>query len=117
MKIYVEVDLKDMFSVDDELSFSEQIKNEIVSLVKNRLLEENKKSIDEMFYRLMSNEFKKEKEEYVSNVIRDTLKGRKFKRHSYDKEELTLEEHIEKEFRKKLGLMLREKALHMKDRL
>jgi len=94
MKINVTVDLSEFYTEEEGQSFSEEIKNEISSRVKNQVWKDfQDKALDELKL-LVNAEFAKSKELNISYVIAEIFSAEKLKKNQNSSEMVTVKEYI-----------------------
>ena len=94
MKINVTVDLADFYSEEDGLSFSEQIKDAIVFKVKQEILSDWKIKIGEEFNRVVKEEVEAQKEQFITDVMKELVVNAKVKKHYSSGEQISISEWI-----------------------
>jgi len=94
MKINVTVDLSEFYTEEEGQSFSEEIKNEISSRVKNQVWKDfQDKALDEL-KNLVNTEFTKSKELNISYIISEIFSSEKLKKNQNSSELITVKEYI-----------------------
>lgn len=97
MKINVTVDLSDFYSDDDELSFTSQIKQQIVYEVKNSVLKDFRDKAYEEVSNLVRNEFNQSLKKEIGKIVTKVFKESKVKKRNNSNELTTYFEFIESE--------------------
>lgn len=94
MKITVTVDLKEFYTDEDGQSFSEEIKNEIASKIKNQVWKDFEvKALQEM-KNLVSEEFEKSKSLNIDAIVKNVITTKQIRKRDNTSEFTTIEEYV-----------------------
>jgi hypothetical protein len=97
MKITVTVDLAEFYTEEEGQSFSNEIKNEIASKIKNQVWKDFElKALSEM-KQLVTEEFEKSKSLNINSIVEKILKNKQIKKKENNSEMITIEEYITKQ--------------------
>lgn len=100
MKINVTVDLSEFYSEEeDEISFSQQIKDSIAYSVKNQVLNEWKVKIGEEFNKAVVAEVEKQKVQLISDTLNECIASAKVKKKYSTNEMVSISEWITEELK------------------
>ena len=98
MKINVQVDLSAFFNEEDEMSFSDQIKQHVVYSVKNEVLQLWKNQIGTEFSNKVKVAIDEVKNEFIENELKSLFENAKVKKRYDDKELISIPEYAKEEF-------------------